>query len=303
LSLKSPRQSLPRLNALRAFEVAARHESFTAAAEELGVTAGAVSQQVKSLETWFGRDLFQRHGHGVLLTEQARAALPELVLAFDSLGAAVGSLKQRTGSDKVNIAALPAIAQLWLTPRLPRLYKALPDVEFSISALEDPPNLNRELYDLSLFLGEAGTAVSGIELATDMMLPVCSPALLAGMIPLRNPADLASHVLLHDATWGNDWGRWLMSADQMDIDPALGPRYTLYSLAVQAAIDGAGVLMGHKILVADALSDGRLVAPFEQSVPSGKSLRLFLPQQQERNTIGNDLIQWFLAENSGKNAP
>jgi len=296
MSLTSPRLSLPRLNALRAFEVAARHESFAAAAEELGVTAGAVSQQIKSLEAWFGRDLFQRYGHGVRLTEQARVALPALISAFDSLGAVVRSLKDQPQAAKISIAALPAVAQLWLTPRLPRLYKALPDVEISISALEQPPNLNRDLYDLSLFLTEPNAAGDVVELSTDVMLPVCSPALLTGPVSLSKPADLAHHILLHDATWADDWTRWLATADLTAVDPTSGPKYSLYSLAVQAAIDGAGVLMGHEILVADALSDGRLVAPFGQPVPSGKALNLFLPAAPERGGMRNDLVRWFVAE-------
>ena len=282
---------------MRSFEAAARHESFVTAAEELGVTAGAVAQQVKSLEAWFGQELFVRHSHGVRLTEQARAALPELVAAFDSLGGAVRSLKELTRTNKIMIAALPAVAQLWLTPRLPRLYKAFPDVEISISALEELPNLNRELYDLALFLSDVGEPDDGIELTVNTIQPVCSPALLSGGNPLNKIADLDNHILLHDAKWKDDWSRWLAVSAEILIDPMQGPSYSLYSLAVQAAIDGAGVLMGHEMLIRDALDDGRLVAPFQRPVPSGQSLKLFLPDGSDKNSQRQKLVNWLLDEN------
>ncbi len=302
MTLKTPRPRLPKLNALRSFEAAARHESFAAAADELGVTPGAIAQQVKSLEGWFGQDLFHRHGHGVRLTDQAKAALPTLIMAFDNLGGAVRELNDLTRNNKISIAALPAIAQLWLTPRLPQLYDALPGVEISISALEEPPNLNRELYDLALFRTDRTIPDGGIELSEDIMEPVCSPSLLKGSIPLSEPADLAHHVLLHDAAWKDDWSRWLHTTGACNFEPTLGPKYSLYSMAVQAAINGAGVLMGHRLFIKDALADGLLVALFDQPVPSGKALTLYLPEQPESTGVRLDLVEWLRAE-SQMNTP
>ncbi len=296
MSLKSPRPRLPKMNALRAFEAAARHERFTGAAEELGVTPGAIAQQVKSLEAWFGQDLFHRHKRGVSLTDPARIALPELIAAFDAFGGAVRSMNNLMHSQKISIAALPAIAQLWLTPRMPKFSAAFPEMQVSISALEEAPNLNRELFDIALFFEEGSG--EGIPLGQDKLMPVCNPSLLEGAEPVTSPADLARLPLLHDAVWKGDWARWLQVAKVRGVDPNQGPAYSLYSMALQAAIDGAGVLIGHSLLIEDMLADGRLVTPFEGLALSGHYLTLQLPPGDRRDGHLEQVINWFRAEAS-----
>lgn len=303
MSLEAPRPSFPALNTLRAFEAAARHESFARAAEELNVTPAAVAQQVKALEAWLGQPLFHRLSQGLRLTEGARAALPAFVQAFDALGTAVRELRGATGPAELRVAALPALAQLWLSPRRAALAALAHEGDLSISALETPPDFGRELYDLALFYSEGDLpGAEVIPIAEDLIFPVCSPALLDGGPPLRRPAALAGQVLLHDASWWGDWPLWLRMAGCGAVDGAAGPRFSLYSLALEAAVEGAGVLMGHEALVAPALARGDLVAPFALKVPTGKSLSLILPKSSREEAGRSALIAWFRAQAAGEPA-
>ncbi|MGA0540435.1 LysR family transcriptional regulator [Neotabrizicola sp. VNH66] len=260
-----PAKSLP-LGALRAFEAAARLGGFKAAALELGVSPGAVTAHIKTLEAELGAPLFERTARGVQLTALGAGAAPGFIAAFDALAQAAASLRAQAAPQVVHIATLPAIAQLWLSPRLPVLRAAAPEIAVSITALEAPPNLKRAPFDLSLFPSERG----GILVAEDMIFPVCTPALAAR---LMRPEDLGSVACLSDASWQDDWPRWLRAAG-VDL-PLRGPVYSLYALAVEEAVNGAGVLMGHGPLVAGHLARGTLVAPFALRVPLAAGLRLW----------------------------
>ena len=249
----------PPLNALRAFEAAARHGSFTGAAAELCVTAGAVAQHVKALEAWAGAPLFVRRAQGVELTGLGQTVLPGFVAAFNQLSQAVQTLRAEEAPSHIRIAALPGIAQLWLSPRLPALRAAAKDVTISITALEAPPNLRREQFDLSVFIETEPDHPHVVELCDDVIFPVCTPA-LAGR--LSAPSDLAHMVCLHDATWSRDWALWAEGASPGVPLEARGPVFSLYSLAVEEAKNGAGIVMGHEALVRALVEDGTLVAPF-----------------------------------------
>lgn len=270
MALSPLRAKGPSLNALRAFEAAARHESFLLAATELSVTPGAVAQQVKALEAWLGQDLFERRAQGVRLTTNGRAALPQLSAAFDALGAAAQALRRSTSPADVHIAALPAIAQLWLLPRLPALRAAHPSLTISVTALEQPPNLIREAFDLALFFGPTmGRTKNVTRIATAECFPVCTPKIAKR---IRAPADLLQATLLHDATWQDQWPIWLEAAGVAQVGPMQGPVFSLYSLAVEEALQGAGVLMGRAPLVAQHLASGKLVRQFDVSIHSDTSL-------------------------------
>lgn len=253
MAVSPPRPALPPLNALRAFEAAARLGGFARAAEELNVTPAAVAQQVKHLEQWAGVDLFRRTARGVVLTEKGVAVAGDLTRAFDGLGQAAQRLRS-FDRHRVHIAALPSVAQLWLGPRLPDLRRALPDIDISVTALESAPNLAREGFDITLFLEDRPHAGA---LARDVLLPVAAP-LLAGR--LATPSDVAAQVALSDSAWPGDWPRWRRAAGLEDPGRApAGPVYSLYALAVEAALAGGGVLMGHDILVRAHLASGALV--------------------------------------------
>ncbi|MBV8651484.1 MAG: LysR family transcriptional regulator [Alphaproteobacteria bacterium] len=296
--LRPPKIRMPPYTALRAFETAARHESFVRAAEELSVTPGAVAQQVKLLEDWLGSPLFGRHRNGVALTAHGRRALPLLTTAIDTLGAAVQALHAEARPRALHIAALPAVAQLWLSPRLLRLKRAFPDLQVSVTALEEPPNFKRDLFDLGLFYSDSKASdreardCDAIVLSKDRLVPVCAPS-LRDESPLTELADLQRHTLLHDTAWESDWARWLDAAGLVGLDPESGPAYSLYSIALQSAIDGNGVLIGREILVEAALKDGRLVTPIDVRVEIAETLDLLVPAHRPRTTLMRALIEWM----------
>lgn len=292
MAVNPPRPRMPPLNALRAFEAAARHESFAKAADELGVTPAAVSHQVKALEAWLGSALFARHAQGLHLTEAGRAALPAFSTAFDAMGLAVQELRISAPRPQVSIAALPSIAQLWLAPRLPALRSALPALRPSIHALEEPPDFRREPFDLAIFLTRHAPAGSrAFKLCDDVIFPVCAPALAR---QLKTPTDLSSQLLLWDTTWTGDWSLWFEAAGVKGPSIDTGSEFSLYSMALQAAIDGAGVLMGHEALVSRALAAGSLVAPFPRRVATGLSLSILAPDRPPAQAA--QMIDWLLAQ-------
>lgn len=257
------------LNALRAAEAAGRLGGFAAAAQELGVTPGAITAHIKALESDLGAPLFVRTAREVRLTALGQRVLPDLIAAFDAVAQASQTLRREAAPKTVHIATLPALAHLWLSPRLPALRRAAPDITVSITALEAPPNLKRTPFDLCLFYADHGR---GSAVAADWLFPVCAPDLAA---QLRSPDDLADMACLSDAVWAQDWTRWLdHAAPGAGIVPR-GPVFSLYALAVEEAVNGAGVLIGHDTLVARHLQQGRLVAPFAQRVPAGPSLRIW----------------------------
>lgn len=293
MPVKPPRPRLPPLNALRAFEAAARLESFAKAAEELAVTAGAVTQHIRQLEAALGFRLFRRMPQGVALTDAAREALPKLTRGFDLLGQAVQTLRDAEPHRPLAIAALPCIAQLWLSPRLGRLQQAFPELQISVSAMEEPPDPFRDAYDLSLFYRDIVAEPSALRIGPDAILPVCVPALAER---LASPADLARQTLLHDAVWRGDWARWLAAAaPEAKVDPARGPAFSLYSLALDAALSGTGVLMGRMSLVAPYLASGRLVAPFDEAVPTPDRLTLTPAANPGAHARRIEVMEWLAA--------
>lgn len=249
------------LNALVALETVLRVGGFAAAASELGVTASAVAGRIRVVEDWAGRALFQRHAQGVTPVPDARAIHPALAQALAGLGGALEPVARA----QVRIAALPAIAQLWLAPRLPALRAALPGVTVAVTALEQAPTGKVAPYDLALFMAAHG----GLMLDRDALLPVCTPDLAAR---LNTPADLARLPCLGDAVWARDWADWARVAGITPPQPVL---HSLYALAVDEALCGAGVLMGHLPLVRRHLQSGALIAPFAIRAQRAAALRLW----------------------------
>lgn len=266
-----PRPKGPPLNALRAFEAAARLGGLAAAAEELCVSPGAVAQQVKALEEWVGVALFERRSQGVQLTPLGADIAEEFESAFDQLGTAIQTLRVKATPTVVRIAALPSIAQLWLSPRLPRMRAVAPDMSISVTVLERAPNLHREPYDLSLFFSSHTNGGQVAALHDEEIFPVCSPELAR---TLTNPSDLEGTTCLHDVNWSDDWNRWMAAISPASSFKAKGPSFSLYSLAVEEAKQGAGVLIGHTPLVDQHIKSGELIAPFTERVRTGRKLTL-----------------------------
>ncbi|WP_247653684.1 LysR family transcriptional regulator [Labrenzia sp. PHM005] len=273
-----PRPKMPPLNALRAFEAAARLNSFAAAADELCVTPAAVAQQIKSLEEWTGKKLFKRHAKGVHLTPLGANVLPGFMAAFDAMAASVQTLRSLANPQDIRIAATPSIAQLWISPRLPSLRTALPQMSVSITAMEAPPNLAREPFDLAIFFRPQDYIENDIIAAPDIIFPVCAPEVAQD---LKAPGSLTAQTLLFDTTWKSDWETWLDKAAPGQNLLKSGPEYSLYSLALEECKNGAGILIGHETLVRPLLESGQLVAPFQTEVtlPSALTIRSMKPFQ------------------------
>lgn len=278
MSISPPRPKGPPLNALRAFEAAARLGGFAAAADELCVTPGAIAQHIKALESWAGAPLFERRSKGVAITPLAGGVLSAFSLAFDQLGEAVQTLRARAAPQHIRIAALPSIAQLWLSPRLPDARALSPDTTISVTAMETPPNLLREPFDLSIFFKDLPAQPDEIILASDVIFPVCAPELAARLV---DPSALENVACLHDSTWADDWKQWL--GTQVSNIKVSGPVYSLYSLALEEAKNGAGVLMGHSSLVAAQMASGELVAPFQKQLVLQRALCVSLVGSAGKN--------------------
>lgn len=282
---------MPALNALRAFEAAARHGSFSVAAEELNVTPGAIAQHVKSLEAWAGEKLFKRNPQGIELSALGASVLADFTEAFDQLGDAVRNLRASAAPREVRIAALPSVAQLWVSPRLPEIRSAMPEVSISVTALEQPPNLIREPYDLAIFYEQRHPSGNAIAVGQDIIFPVCSPTTAKR---LNRIADLESEDFLYDTTWKDDWEVWLSSTCPNEKFNKSGPEFSLYSLALEECKNGAGVLIGHEHLVRAQLDAGALVQPFKQSVNQEQVLSIQSAKPIGAGTLLDKVVERLL---------
>ena len=276
MAVAPPRPKGPPLNALRAFEAAGRLESFALAGDELSVTPGAISQHIKALEGWVGAPLFQRNAQGVTLTDTGRALLPQFTNAFDHLGDATRSLRSIAPQAEIHIATMPALAQLWLPKRLAKIRAAFPQIKLSVTALETPPNLSRELFDLSIFFREPTDAEGEEILAQDIIYPVCSPQRAR---ELSEPRALETQPILIDNAWDQDWDIWINASSQTLTQPKDKTTYSLYSLALEEAKAGVGILIGHDCLVESALAEGSLVRPFREFARTERALVLERPEK------------------------
>lgn len=265
--------SLPPLNALRAFEAAGRHLSVSRAAAELHVTPAAISHQIKALEAYLGVSLFRRRNRALLLTDAGQACLPGLRQGFEHLAAAVEAARDQIANRPLTVSVAPSFGAKWLVPRLDRFSAAYPGIDVRLDASTRLVDPLREDVDLCIRYGPGDYPGLFVErLMAEEVVPVCSPALLEGPTGLRTPADLCGHVLLHyDAPSGGDglpdWSMWLAAAGVKNCDISRGPRFTMASMAVQAAIAGQGVALAGSVLVADDIAAGRLVKPFELRFP------------------------------------
>lgn len=265
-------RQLPPLNGLRAFEAAARHLSFAKAADELNVTPAAVSQQVKSLEEFYGVKLFRRITRGLILTDVGQSALPALRDGFDKLAEAARQIATQPSDTMLTVSVTPSFAAKWLVPRLEGFSSAHPEFDVRIDASEALASFGADNVDAAIRYG-TGTydGLHSTCLMADAAFPVCSPSLLRGEHPLSAPEDLRHHTLLHvqwkmQSELQPNWSMWLKTAGVEGVDINRGPRFSVESLSVQAAIEGMGVALTLQSLVADDIAAGRLVRPFPPTV-------------------------------------
>ncbi len=287
---------LPPLNALRAFEAAARHLSFTRAAEELHVTQAAISHQVKALEEHLGRKLFRRLNRALLLSDDGQAYLPSVSRAFALLNDATRNLLERDAPGPLTVSALPSFAARWLVPRLGRFRQIHPDIDLRIDPSAALTDFASGDVDVGIRYGRGKySALRADWLMTEDIFPVCSPALLSGEHPLRAPGDLEHQVLLHDDGHG-DWRTWLLAAGIDRVDPTRGPIFTDSSMLIQAAMAGQGVALARGVLAADELAAGRLVRPFTLSLPTEYAYYLVCPQNTAEQPKIAAFRDWLLDE-------
>jgi LysR family glycine cleavage system transcriptional activator len=290
---------LPPLNALRAFEAAGRHVSFTRAAEELRVTPGAVSRQIKLLEDFLGVALFERGNRELRISPAGQAYAAALNDIFERMHSATGRVLDAHRERSLNVHCAMTFTLRWLMPRLPQFHKLYPKREIRLTtALAPVPAhlLNTGDFDVTIQLGRGDwDGLVAHRLAGGELVPVCSPALLkAGAI--TKPNDLARHVLLHSLARPDDWRDWLVAGGADKVDPARGLRFESSSLAYQAAIDGMGVAIGQMALVIDDLEAGRLIPAFDFVFQTGNAYYITYVERAARHPQLVEFRDWIVAE-------
>jgi len=258
-------RDLPPLKALRAFEAVGRHRSITRAADELNVTPGAVSRQVQSLEGWLGTALLVRGHRSIDLTDAGRRYLDEIGAALAQIANATRPFLKAAQKRPLRICSYPTFTQRWLIQRWKEFNRAHPEIGFEFSTSLMPLDDPADEFDARICLGHESERWDGWEalhLYRVEMIPVCAPSLAQGNGGTIGTGDLGNFSLIRGAPRPDDWARWLKENGVTGVDPASGPMFENFNLAMQAAIEGAGILLADKVLAADDLAAGRLVQPF-----------------------------------------
>ena len=296
--------SLPPLNAVRAFEAAARHLSIKGAATELGVTPGAVSQQVRNLEDGLGLALFDRRHRGLVLTAEGQRYFPVLRAAFRHIAEATAELRPAQGRRVLTISCPRAFAALWLVPRLGRFQARMPAADVHVGTTSRLVDFTRERVDCAVRHGlGVYDGLAADRLLDDNLVPVCGPGLAAADPPLRRIADLAGQRLLHDES-RDDWRLWLAAAaagagtGALEVDWRRGPTFSDSTLAIAAAIAGQGVALVHEDLVTQEVAAGRLVKPFAVTLRGALAYYLVYPPAHRRRPELAAFRDWILEEAS-----
>jgi LysR family glycine cleavage system transcriptional activator len=292
---------LPPLNALRAFVVAARHLSFSKAAEELFVTPAAISQQIRQLEEQLGCQLFRRGSKQLFLTDEGQACLPGLTEAFEQMVDAVTAIDSVEGSHILTVSAAPSFAAKWLLPRIEHFEEAHPEIDIRLSAAMGMVDFGREAVDCAIRYG--GGIYPGLfveKLLSESVVPVASPELVRSAA-LERPADLTGVTLLHDASLDRDascpdWTMWLKAAGVRGIDTRRGPHFNQSSLVLEAAILGRGVALAKARIAESDLRAGRLVRLFGYSLPIGFAYYFVCPPERGGLTRVRLFREWLLGQ-------
>lgn len=295
-------KQLPPLNALRVFEAAARHLSFTKAAEELHVTPGAVSQQIKALEDFLQTPVFRRHKRALLLTDEAQASLPILREGFDKLVEAGQILSKKADAGRLTVSVAPSFASKWLVPRLDRFQEAHPDIDVWVSADMNVVDFAVDDVDIAIRYG-AGRYPGLVteHLMAEKIVPVCSPQLLTGDNPLKKPADLVHHTLLHDSSSEKDpgcptWPMWLKAAGVAHKEGDRGLKFNQSSIVIEAAVAGKGVALAKAALALADLEAARLVIPFDLTTPTEFSYYIVHPPSKSSSPAVKAFKAWVMQE-------
>ncbi|OKO79916.1 transcriptional regulator GcvA [Bradyrhizobium sp. AS23.2] len=294
---------LPSLNGLRAFEAAARHLSFTLAATELNVTQTAISHQIRRLEEELGIRLFVRQNRALALTPEARDYLPGVRAAFNDLRLATDRLLRKDDDKVLTVSTLASLAAKWLLPRLTDFQEQHPGIDVRITTSTNLVDFQRDNVDAAIRYGRGQwPGLRADWLMADELFPVCSPSLLRGDKPLRQPEDLRGYPLLHTSNANSDdWRLWLTAAGlPADIAKQPGITFDMIFMTIQAAIDGIGVAMGRTSYVQDDIAKGRLVVPFKIALPADAGFYLVSPEGGREAPKLAAFRQWVVAATQNK---
>ncbi|PHM61951.1 LysR family transcriptional regulator [Xenorhabdus ishibashii] len=288
---------LPPLNALRVFDAAARHLSFTKAAEELFVTQAAVSHQMKSLEDFLGLKLFRRRNRSILLTEDGQSYYLDIKEIFTAINDATRKLQARSAKGALTVSLSPSFAIQWLVPRLSGFNQSFPGIDVRIQAIDREEDKLADDVDIAIFYGRGNwPGLRTDRLYPEYLLPVCSPALLTGDRPLRTPEDLANHTLLHDSS-RRDWQAYVRQLDmQQQINVQQGPIFSHSAMVIQAAVHGQGVALANNVMAQNEIDAGRLVCPFNDVLVSKNAFYLVCHDNQAELGKIAAFRKWILTQ-------
>lgn len=299
------RDTLPPLNALKAFEAAARHSSFALAAVELNVTPGALSHQIRALEEFLGLKLFERRTRAVALTRQGRLLYPGLQAGFGLIRDAVGGLRSTLDERVLVVSAPPGFTAKWLVARLYRFTEANPGIELRIASSVAYANFTSDGVDMAIrslpSVGGDDPALVMEKLVDVDLIPVCSPKRVTELRRLADRGAWEKLPLIHDDQLAGrpevpGWAEWFKAAGVAGGDPARGLRFSSADHAIDAAIEGAGILLTHSILARDEVHNGRLAIPFDGIVPSGRAYFFVCPKTREKQKRVVAFRSWLRAE-------
>lgn len=292
---------IPPLNALRTFEAAARNGSFLMAASELNVTPGAVSRMIKALEEHLDITLFRRQHRAVTLTEEGQRYADSIAQALDLIHQATDHLVLGSNKNALSMCCHPTFAVHWLLPRWARFQALHPDIQINLKTTLAPEAMNLDAFDIIISIGQNTKPHEDDGIVSERLVdvesfPVCSPDLL-NQTPLDQPEDLNNHVLLHGALRPNDWPRWLKAAGINEVPWWQGPTFESLTLAYNAAIAGAGVVIGMHAFVAEDLAGGRLIKPFDFVRSSQKGFNMtYRSERLQRFRAIRTFRDWLLHE-------
>jgi LysR family glycine cleavage system transcriptional activator len=287
---------LPSLTALRAFEAAARHENLTRAAEELFVTHGAISRQIRDIELDLGMALFERRGRRLALTDAGRDFQRAVTAAFDDLAAATDRLRQSASARRLTLNVLPTFAMRWLIPRLGRFQQLNPKIELRLVTSDRPIARLGEPFDLAVRRGpEPWPGHQAAAFMAEWEMPVCSPALLRRK-PITSLSDLEQHILLEAETRPDAWQQWLRSVGATQLQFVGRQQFDHFYLCLDAAEDGLGIALGPVPLIADDLQAGRLVAPLPELRRLSRAYHWVVPERLAHDPAIRSLCQWLHEE-------
>ncbi|MES2946727.1 MAG: LysR substrate-binding domain-containing protein [Pseudomonadota bacterium] len=291
------RRKIPSTAALSTFEAAARHMSFTEAADELALSQSAVCRQIAGLEDYLGIKLFRRSKRGVVLTDAGSAYYRQIAKRLDEVERDTLDLMARQGQGgTLELAVVPTFGTRWLLPRLPDFIRHHPAITLNLSSRTRPFVFDDTSLDAAIYAGDGNwPGAVATHLMAESLIPVCSPALIAPRTRLT-PQELAQLPLIQQSTRPYAWRHWFESVAYVPGNELVGPRYELFFMSLQAASVGLGVALVPEYDLADDLATGRLIIPVPHAAPSDRAYYLVSPEHKNENPVLGTFRTWLLGQ-------